>query len=161
MCFWNTAHKIKGRDFFKKWALDAECLYLILLLRKTNLIAALPLFFLVKRDSWAIHKRSFFFQILRKGVLLFQNWILQWKATSGMDGRGVEWRIKGVLFFKKWLALYRCIVKYRWSFMIWTVYYPICGTKDYIRYDEAVLLNQTEFLFSDCAINFDKRSFVF
>ena len=145
MRFWNTAHKIKGRDFFKKWVLDAECLYLVLLLRKTNLIAALPLFFLVKRDSWA----------------LFKNWILQWKATSGMDGRGVEWRIKGVLFFKKWLALYRCIVKYRWSVMIWTVYYPICGTKDYIRYDEAVLLNQTEFLFSDCAINFDKRSFVF
>lgn len=102
-----------------------------------------------------------FFKFWEKEFYCFKNWILQWKVTSGMDGRGVEWRIKGVLFFKKWLALYRCIVKYRWSVMIWTVYYPICGTKDYIRYDEAVLLNQTEFLFSDCAINFDKRSFVF
>ena len=110
------------------------------------------------KRTWLHHYH--YFSLLNATVEPFIKGV-QWKATSGMDGRGVEWRIKGVLFFKKWLALYRCIVKYRWSVMIWTVYYPICGTKDYIRYDEAVLLNQTEFLFSDCAINFDKRSFVF
>lgn len=118
-------------------------------------------FSLPNTTSVPSQKGSFFFKFWEKEFYCFKNWILQWKVTSGMDGRGVEWRIKGVLFFKKWLALYRCIVKYRWSVMIWIVYYPICGTKDYIRYDEAVLLNQTEFLFSDCAINFDKRSFVF
>ena len=49
----------------------------------------------------AFYLKTKAFLILRKGVLLFKKiGFCNGKAPSDMEGRGVERKIKGVLFFK-------------------------------------------------------------